>query len=341
MLQSKEEIEDALDILEEQDNIKAMLEDKEALEEEDEILNQEDNTEDILNKETIENTLDDVLEEQVAEEEEEGFPEDVEEKEADEDEVLNKEEILEEEKQEDIFVEKIGTPSPFELSISLSGEDIDTLAFDQDVVTIGRDSECDVVIDNLGASRVHASIERIGKFVLLTDRESKTGTFIRGKKVEEYSLNSGDEFFLAKHTITFQKLTSTRWSSPSKGVASKTAGKKQQLMQTMAVDFRDLAKKQGPAPAYMNLMTLNRRLPINKNVMLFGKSENCDVNVGGFLIGDKHAMVVHEEKGFYLYHLGLFKAPKVNDQAIETALLESGDLVQIGDLKFIFQLNEE
>jgi pSer/pThr/pTyr-binding forkhead associated (FHA) protein len=241
--------------------------------------------------------------------------------------------------------ERVGSTSPFQLSISLSGEVLQSPVFDKDFVSIGRDLKCDVIVDNLGASRVHAQIERIGRFCLLRDMGSKTGTFVHGKKVEEYCLNPGDEVFLAKHSIVFQKLSSMRWHvdemadksgrPPTKGM------QRQQMMQTMAVDFRDMAKKQGPAPAYLHLSGSNRRLPITKNAIFFGKSQRCDISITGFLIGERHVVLVQEEKGFMLYHLGMFKPPRINNKLVEVALLESGDLLQIGDIQCIFHVSEE
>lgn len=239
------------------------------------------------------------------------------------------------------LAELLGPSFPFQLSVSVGNETLDELAFDQDLVRIGRDTTCEVPIDNLGASRVHAQIERLGRFIVLRDLGSKTGTFIRGKKVEEYCLNSGDEIFLAKHTITFTRLTSTRWHNKDESGKAVRKESREQLMQTMAVDFRNMAQKQAPAPAHLHFVELNRRFPMSKNVIFFGKSPQCDYAVNGFMISEKHAILVNEKKGFVLHHLGFWKPPKVNDKPINMATLKDGDKVLIGDLRFIFRAGEE
>ena len=251
---------------------------------------------------------------------------------------------------EAVLLEKIGEAVPFQLVITLGEKELDTVVLDQDLATIGRDGDCDVVIDNLGASRLHAQIERVGRFYLLRDINSKTGTFIRGKKIEEYSLNYGDEIFLAKHTLQFQKAQIRgRFSQALREKAAAQQGQapgtrsipRQQLMRTMAVDFRNLAQKQSGAPAYIMIMGMNRRYPITENVVFFGKSQECDFLTPGFMIGERHVLLAHERKGFYLYHLGFLRPPRVNDKPVMKTLLEDGDLVQIGETKFIFQLEEE
>lgn len=241
---------------------------------------------------------------------------------------------------------RLGPSYPFQLKISLGKEQLQELVFDKDTISIGRDASCDVIIDNLAASRVHAKIERIGRFYVLRDAGSKTGTFVHGTKIEEYHLNSGDEIFLAKHTLVFQRLSSLRWHGtaikedagrPPRPTTKSMPRQQDQLMQTMAVDFKDKAKKQGSAPAQLNLIGVNRRLPVTKTVTFFGKANQCDLPVNGFLIGERQAALIQEDRGFTLYHLGLWKPPRVNNQMVNTAVLKDGDVVDIGDLHFIFQ----
>ena len=104
----------------------------------------------------------------------------------------------------------------------------------------------------------------------------------------------------------------------------------------MAVDFRNLAKKQEIAPAYLQEVGSRRRIPITTNTTFFGKSEFCQVAVGGFMIGDKHAVLSHEKEGFFVYHLSMVRPPKVNKKSVEQTKLQNGDVIEIGDLKAIF-----
>ena len=233
---------------------------------------------------------------------------------------------------------RLGVPVPFRVILTISGEELQNLVFDQDIVTIGRDANCDIVIDNLGASRVHAEIERLGKLYFLRDRMSKTGTFVKGKRIEEYVLNTGDEFFLAKHSLYFHKLDESARNMQSQKKVQSNPKAIKHMARTMAVDFRHLAQKQEVAPAYLHIAETTKRIPVNQNAFFFGKSENCDVQTGGFMIGERHAVLVHEKKGFFLHHIGLFKPPIVNKKKVETIKLKDGDVVKIGNMKFIFAI---
>ena len=70
---------------------------------------------------------------------------------------------------------------------------------DQDRVTIGRRSDCDIVLPERQVSRCHAQIERDDNGYLLRDLRSKNGTHVDGEEVREtpYRLKDGDEIQIA------------------------------------------------------------------------------------------------------------------------------------------------
>ena len=70
---------------------------------------------------------------------------------------------------------------------------------DQDTVTIGRGSDCDIVIPDRQISRYHARIERDDGGYLLYDLDSKNGTYVNGTEVrgEPHRLKDGDEIQIA------------------------------------------------------------------------------------------------------------------------------------------------
>ena len=59
-------------------------------------------------------------------------------------------------------------------------------------VTIGRDPNCDINIDDPGLSRTHAEIIREGDTLLFVDRGSLNGSLINGKRVSRRLLAAGD-----------------------------------------------------------------------------------------------------------------------------------------------------
>ncbi len=77
---------------------------------------------------------------------------------------------------------------------------------DQNETIIGRDSNCDIQIDNIAVSREHARItkehSRITKGpgdYFVEDMGSINGIFVNGQKVIKKLLNTGDEITIGKY----------------------------------------------------------------------------------------------------------------------------------------------
>ena len=71
------------------------------------------------------------------------------------------------------------------------------------VTTLGRQFENDVVFHEEFLSRFHAEIIRENNAYILLDKNSTSGTFVNGKKIDRCVLNSGDLIGLANIYIMF------------------------------------------------------------------------------------------------------------------------------------------
>ncbi len=99
---------------------------------------------------------------------------------------------------------------------------------DKNEVTIGRDPEADIQIDNISVSRIHAKIIIGPNYFLLQDLKSTNGTFVNGKRVEQKYIKEDDEIMIGKHTIlvdinNYQKKDKT-WSSGQTDKTYKLSG---------------------------------------------------------------------------------------------------------------------
>ncbi|MDG0973353.1 MAG: ATP-binding cassette domain-containing protein [Crocinitomicaceae bacterium] len=73
------------------------------------------------------------------------------------------------------------------------------------LVTIGRSSECDIVLSDSLISRKHATVEKIGETYFVTDH-SLNGTFINGKRIEKKSrLNLTDTLMIGLYQFSLSK----------------------------------------------------------------------------------------------------------------------------------------
>jgi pSer/pThr/pTyr-binding forkhead associated (FHA) protein len=88
------------------------------------------------------------------------------------------------------------------LNLSLKGQHIQSFRFEQRVITVGRDPNCDVYVDNPGVSRHHFQIEwaQTGEFRVV-DGGSANGTFLNEKPVRTATLRTGDAIQFAKYSL--------------------------------------------------------------------------------------------------------------------------------------------
>jgi len=78
-----------------------------------------------------------------------------------------------------------------------------TVECEERKTSIGSSPENDVVVGDPSVSRFHASIEVDDEGYLLTDRDSKNGTFLEGYRVREVFLDDGASFRIGKTHVEF------------------------------------------------------------------------------------------------------------------------------------------
>lgn len=78
------------------------------------------------------------------------------------------------------------------------------IRFDEkDQLQIGRDQNCDVVLDAPNVSRYHASLERVGQRYRVRDLKSANGTFVNNQRIEaETWLKPGDTIHIGPYHFT-------------------------------------------------------------------------------------------------------------------------------------------
>ncbi len=243
----------------------------------------------------------------------------------------------------------------FKLAVRFAGKLLETYQFDKDQVTLGRAPDCDVVIDNLGVSRVHAQIERNMDVFVLRDLKSNNGTFVRGERIQRYNLNHQDEFFVGKHSITFlyaeerQEETQTGWldepAAPVEEPVKKEETSRDIQEMTMAMDAQDIAlmgvKKHSTLAAYLtitNTSGIRQQVVINRPAIFFGSHPKCDYQIEGWFISKRHVLLLREETGFRLIHLGTKKPPKINGVEVDDQKLKHGDVLDIENLRLVFNI---
>ncbi len=82
------------------------------------------------------------------------------------------------------------------------------LRIGDEAIVIGRDDDCDIVLDEGHVSRHHARIERLGDGVWLTDLTSRNGTFVDGQRLRgACRLHGGEALRFDQTQFTMERET--------------------------------------------------------------------------------------------------------------------------------------
>jgi FHA domain-containing protein len=75
---------------------------------------------------------------------------------------------------------------------------------DRPSMTIGRLPECEIVVDDVGASRQHAEVRRTDDGFVLADLGSTNGTLVNGSPIREHLLEDGDRITIGETILEFR-----------------------------------------------------------------------------------------------------------------------------------------
>jgi pSer/pThr/pTyr-binding forkhead associated (FHA) protein len=85
--------------------------------------------------------------------------------------------------------------------LKLKNTELKTLETDKNSITIGRNNNSDIQINNLGASKKHAAITRQNGAYFLEDLNSTNGTLLNNEPITKAVLSGEDVITICKHTL--------------------------------------------------------------------------------------------------------------------------------------------
>lgn len=88
------------------------------------------------------------------------------------------------------------------IRLSMNGRPLKSFSFDKDIITVGRDPEADVFLDNPSISREHMRFERLpnGHFCI-KDPGSANGVFLNEERVQGAMVYNGDVVRIGKFSL--------------------------------------------------------------------------------------------------------------------------------------------
>ncbi len=208
-------------------------------------------------------------------------------------------------------------------------------------ITIGRNEDNTITIDNLAVSGYHARIDPAGSDYILTDLQSTNGTFVNDKKIVSHKLAHGDNVIIGKHIVLFV--------GTGKELDAKQADKKADMDKTMMLDTAKqkelLAKQKGAvqaAKAAQKIGVVNfiegadlGEIELTKKLTKIGKAETSEIRLSGMFMPATAATISRRPSGYVITSMG--GKLKVNGQVIkENVALKEFDTIELGKYKFQF-----
>lgn len=234
------------------------------------------------------------------------------------------------------------------LLLTFNKQVIKEYPFAKDSITMGRQDDNTIVIDNLAVSGYHAKIDKLGGEYILTDLQSTNGTFVNDQKVVSHKLSHGDNIVIGKHVILFVATEKEKLEGEGKD-------KKLPLDKTMLLDTqkqRELLAKQKVAPStakipekvgvisFIDDSGLGE-IELSKKLTKIGKAETSEIRLTGLLMGATAATISRRPSGYAISFAGGMTKLKVNGSVIKDSVpLNDFDTIELGSYKFQFYQKE-
>ena len=214
--------------------------------------------------------------------------------------------------------------------------------FTKNSLTVGRDDENDIVIDNLAVSSVHARIDKTGDVYIVTDLQSTNGTFVNDKKITSHKLQHKDKIIIGKHLLFFA-LSKEEQEKSITGDLDKTmildTSKQRELLEKQA------EKKEGEPTTEKGKIGVisfidgsdQGEIRLDKKLTKIGKADTSEIRLGGLFMPPTAATISRRPNGYAITSTTGKTKVKVNNEVIkDSQLLNDFDTIEIGSYKFQF-----
>ncbi len=211
-------------------------------------------------------------------------------------------------------------------------------------ITIGRNEDNTITVDNLAVSGYHARIDAAGKDYILTDLQSTNGTFVNDKKVISHKLLHGDNVIVGKHRLLFVgdgqkaevKTASAGKIDMDKTMMLDTAKQKELLAKQSGV----AAKAAAAAAQSIGVVSFIEgadlgEIELTKKLTKIGKANTSEIRLSGLFMPSTAATISRRPSGYVITSMG--GKLKVNGEVIKDSIqLNEFDTIEIGKVKFQF-----
>ncbi len=235
-------------------------------------------------------------------------------------------------------------------------------------LTIGRRAANDLVIEDRSVSGHHAKIDSLQDRFVLTDLQSKNGTFVNEQLINSHWLKHEDVITIGEYSLVFncpekeklpadatddfdetQGMNTTQHrrmmmqSNPTKSInVAKFWDKRQRRGKVRELEpqdpgYKTESREKEPAGSLTYLAGGKGQIALTRKITSIGKDPTSDIVIKGLLISPTAVIITKKADGFYLSNIGGRPRPKVNDEPVKKSIiLYDQDVIEIGAARLQF-----
>jgi pSer/pThr/pTyr-binding forkhead associated (FHA) protein len=186
--------------------------------------------------------------------------------------------------------------------------------------SIGRAEDSTIRLTERNISRSHARLYRENGAWMLEDRESFTGSFINGERVKgARAVKHGDTIQLGDYRLDL--------SDEEAEQAAAEAPPMEALAPAAPLPDRFIIV-QGP--------DVGTTFALTEQKLLVGRGEECQIALDDASVSRVHLEVIRTEHGLMVLDQGSSNGLRINGTDLPSAMLRSGDLLELGDVRLRF-----
>lgn len=220
----------------------------------------------------------------------------------------------------------------------------------QAVTVVGRDAECDVVIEGSLLSRRHAELTINEDILEVVDLGSTNGTFLNGARIEQAQAQPGDELCFDKHAFIVVGPTATSLKqTPAAGEQTllrdeQTCIRALDTDEALPLQSDELEQETCFMPVALAAAKLAgpvdfmqpAELDLSESRYTLGRSSLCDVTLADSSVSKQHAILRRVDSRWSIEDLGSSNGIKLNGEKVVRAELTSGDAIELGRVELRF-----
>jgi pSer/pThr/pTyr-binding forkhead associated (FHA) protein len=198
----------------------------------------------------------------------------------------------------------------------------------KDCTTIGRSRDSDIFLEDVTVHRKQASIIHTSTSYTLRDDHGSGDCFVNGKPVTQHDLQSGDEVSFGQTQMIFHANEGTRpFQLPS------SRGKELYIGKVLDPQSTAIAR------LHLNNPQSSMQSIELETGMTIGRSRECDIFLEDLTVSRHHATIQGSASSEYeIVDNHSATGTFVNGRPVTRHKLQEGDVIQIGNTRFTFNI---